>query len=137
MLGEKTSRDLIRTGESSARVSALFTDISSSSCSALDEAGIACEDRCIRIVRTLQRDGRNVCKINSVGVPVSTLKKIGITLINIHGQSDSQQLMQPQFHISFIDALASDSLLIKDYYTSYRKLFEIKGEIKKLTMDEG
>lgn len=137
VLGEKTSRDLIRTGESSARVSALFTDISSSSCSALDEAGIACEDRCIRIVRTLQRDGRNVCKINSVGVPVSTLKKIGITLINIHGQSDSQQLMQPQFHISFIDALASDSLLIKDYYTSYRKLFEIKGEIKKLTMDEG
>ncbi len=137
VLGEKTSRELIRTGECSARVSALFTDISPSSYNALDEAGITCADGCVRIVRTLQRDGRNVCKINSVGVPVSVLKKIGITLINIHGQSDSQQLMQTQFHISFIDALASDSALIEDYYSSYRRLFEIKSEIKKLTMDDG
>lgn len=137
VLGEKTSRELIRTGENSARVSAFFTDISPTTADALDEAGIACEDGSVRIVRTLHRDGRNVCKINSVSVPVSVLKKIGITLVNIHGQSDSQQLMQPKYHISFIDALASDSEYINDYYSSYRKLFEIKSEIKKLTMDEG
>ena len=137
VLGEKTSRELIRTGENSARVSAFFTDISPTTSDALDEAGISCEDGSVRIVRTLHRDGRNVCKINSVSVSVSTLKKIGITLINIHGQSDSQQLMQPKYHISFIDLLASDSELINDYHSSYRKLFEIKSEIKKLTMDEG
>ena len=137
VLGEKTSRELIRNGTDRAKVSALFTDISDLAVNALAEEGIEPDDGCVHIVRILNRESKNTCKINGVGVSASALKRIGMTLINIHGQSDSQQLMQPQLHCGFIDALAGDEKLIADYREYLDKLYEIRRKIKKLRMDEG
>lgn len=137
VLGEKTSRELIRTGESRATVSALFTDISPKTISILSDIGIENEDdNSLLISRTLTKDGRNTCKINGSNVTVSMLKKIGLSLINIHGQSDNQELMSPEVHYKFIDAVASNSSLYNDYIDKYNKYTQLKSEIEKLTIDD-
>ena len=137
VLGEKTSRELIRTGESKATVTAFFTDISEKSKAVLADIGIECEtDNTLHITRTLYKDGRNSCKINGNTVTVSMLKSIGISLINIHGQSDNQQLMAPELHYTFIDSVADNNALYNDYFENYTQLQSIKNQIDKLTLDD-
>ncbi len=137
ILGEKTSRELIRTGESKATVSAYFTDISSDIQNLLTEMGIPCEeDNSLLISRIMTKDGRNVCKVNGSNVTVSMLKSIGLCLINIHGQSDNQELMLSDQHYTFIDAVADNRCLLKTYQQSYVKLLEIKEKIHNLTLNE-
>ncbi|MCD7775724.1 MAG: AAA family ATPase, partial [Clostridiales bacterium] len=88
VLGEKTSRELIRTGESRASVSAFFIDISQTVKENLLSLGLPCEeDGSLLISRIIKKDGKNECRINGNPVTVSMLKKIGLCLINIHGQS--------------------------------------------------
>lgn len=137
VLGEKTSRELIRTGENKATVSAYFTDISDRTVAALNEFGIEPEpDGSLLITRAMTRDGRNNCRINGNSVTVSMLKYIGLSLINIHGQSDNQELMSPELHYTFIDAVADNASIYKDYRSSYNKLLEIKNIISGITVDE-
>lgn len=137
ILGEKTSRELIRTGESKATVSAFFTDISYRTQNLLSEMGLPYEeDNSLLISRVMTKDGRNNCKVNGTNVTVSMLKSIGLSLINIHGQSDNQELMSPELHYTFIDAVADNKDLLEDYQKSYNKLLEIKDKIRKLTVDE-
>lgn len=137
ILGEKTSRELIRTGESKATVSAYFTDISSRTRHLLDDLGLPCEeDNSLFISRVMTKDGRNNCKVNGTSVTVSILKSIGLSLINIHGQSDNQELMSPELHYTFIDAVADNKDLLEDYQKSYNNLLEIKDKIRKLTVNE-
>lgn len=137
ILGEKTSRELIRTGESKATVSAFFTDISHRTQNLLAEMGLPYEeDNSLLISRVMTKDGRNNCKVNGTNVTVSMLKSIGLSLINIHGQSDNQELMSSELHYTFIDAVADNKYLIEDYQTAYNELIEIKDKIRKLTVDE-
>lgn len=137
ILGEKTSRELIRTGESKATVSAFFTDISSRTQNLLSDMGLPCEeDNSLLICRAMTKDGRNNCKVNGSSVTVSMLKSIGLSLINIHGQSDNQELMSQELHYTFVDAVADNKTLLEDYQQSYNKLLEIKNKIQKLTVDE-
>lgn len=137
ILGEKTSRELIRTGETKATVSAYFTDISSRTKNLLCEMDLPCEnDDSLLISRVIMKDGKNNCKINGTAVTVSMLKSIGLSLINIHGQSDNQELMASERHYTFIDAVADNDDLYNDYFNSYSKLLEIKEKIRKLTVDE-
>lgn len=137
ILGEKTSRELIRTGENKATVSAYFTDVSERTQSMLAEMGIPTEpDNTLLISRAMTKDGRNNCRVNGASVTVSMLKSIGLSLINIHGQSDNQELMLPDLHFTFIDAVAGNSELLNDYLSSYNELQEIKENIRKLTVDD-
>ena len=137
ILGEKTSRELIRTGETKATVSAYFSDISQSTCDLLTDFGIPVEDdNTLFISRVMTKDGRNNCKINGMSVTVSMLKTIGLSLINIHGQADNQQLMLPEYHYTFVDAVADNNQLLEDYRKTYYKLIEVKDKIKKLTVNE-
>lgn len=137
VLGEKTSRDLIRTGESKASVNAFFTDISKKTRDILAEMDIPCEsDNSLLISRTMTKDGRNICKVNGCTVTVSMLKKIGFSLINIHGQSDNQELMDSERHYTFIDAVADNDCLLAEYKELYEKLQSIKSEINKITVDD-
>lgn len=137
ILGEKTSRELIRTGESKATVSAFFTDISQRTKSILADMGIESEEDCsLLISRTMTKDGRNVCKVNGTNVTVSMLKKIGLSLINIHGQSDNQELMSPELHYTFIDAVADNSELFGEYTQNYSEYLDIRSEINRLTVDD-
>lgn len=137
ILGEKTSRELIRTGESKATVSAYFSDISFRTKKLLEEMDLPCEaDNSLLISRVLMKDGKNNCKVNGMPVTVSMLKSIGLSLINIHGQADNQELMSAEHHYTFIDAIADNEELLNEYYASYCKLLEIKEKIRKLTVDE-
>ncbi len=137
VLGEKTSRELIRTGENKATVSAYFTDISDRTISLLEELGIPSEeDKTLLISRVMTKDGRNNCRVNGENVTVSMLKTIGFSLINIHGQSDNQELMRSDMHYSFVDAVADNKSLLDDYVESYNQLLAIKEKIRKLSVDD-
>ena len=137
ILGEKTSRELIRTGESKATVSAFFTDISDKTKAILEDAGVSCEeDDTLHISRVMTKDGRNNCRVNGTAVTVSILKSIGLSLINIHGQSDNQELMQPEVHYTFVDAVADNETLLNDYRASYSELLELRDKIRKLSVDD-
>lgn len=137
VLGEKTSRELIRTGESKATVSAFFTDVSDRVLQELETAGIEPEnDRTLSVSRIMTKDGRNNCRINGNTVTVSMLKKIGLSLINIHGQSDNQELMSSELHYTFIDAIADNNDLFDEYINAFNKLNEIKHSISEISIDE-
>lgn len=127
LLGERTSKELIRTGESNASVSGLFSKISDSVKDAALNIGIPSDDDEMMISRTINRDGKNLCRINGEPVTVGMLKLIGKELISIHGQHDNQVLLDPESHCSYIDAMADDMGLI----SHYRELFERYSNIKK------
>ena len=135
--GEKTYRELIRTGEKKASVAAVFDDISPAVREKLDELGIPAEiDDSLLLQRTLHRDGKNTCRINGTPVTVSMLKSIGSMLINIHGQRDSQSLLDPSKHIEYLDSFASTGKFLEEYRKSFLRLSEIKSELRSLRMDE-
>lgn len=136
ILGERTSRDIIRTGAQSAKVYAVFEDVNERVRNFLDENGIDCEDGVLIINRTLSREGKNVCRINGAPVTVSMLRKIGGELIDIHGQHDNQSLLSPEKHCGFVDSFAGNADLITDYREKYGRLCEIRSKLKKLTTDE-
>lgn len=135
--GEKTSRELIRTGEEAAYVSAFFDNISDEVREKLSENGIPCEDDgTLLLQRKLFRDGKNLCKVNGTTVTVSMLKNVGMSLINIHGQRDSQALLDSEKHLYFLDGFAGSKKLLEDYLDSFYELRRIKDEIKSLSLDE-
>ena len=136
ILGERTSRDIIRTGAQSAKVYAVFEDVNERVRNFLDENGIDCEDGVLIINRTLSREGKNVCRINGAPVTVSMLREIGGELIDIHGQHDNQSLLSPEKHCGFVDSFAGNADLITDYREKYGRLCEIRSKLKKLTTEE-
>lgn len=136
ILGERTSRDIIRTGAQSAKVYAVFEDVNAKVRNFLDENGIDCEDGVLIINRTLSREGKNVCRLNGAPVTVSMLREIGSELIDIHGQHDNQALLSPEKHCGFVDSFAGNAEIIADYREKYGRLCEVRSKLKKLTTDE-
>lgn len=136
ILGERTSREIIRTGAQNAKVYAVFEDVNDTVRGVLDENGIECEDGVLIINRTINRDGKNACRINGAPVTVSMLREIGRELIDIHGQHDSQSLLSPEKHCGFVDSFAGNAELRADYGEKYSSLCAIRSELKKLTTDE-
>lgn len=136
ILGERTSRDIIRTGAQSAKVYAVFEDVNENVRKFLDENGIDCEDGVLIINRTLSREGKNVCRLNGAPVTVSMLREIGSELIDIHGQHDNQALLSPEKHCGFVDSFAGNAEIIADYREKYGRLCEVRSKLKKLTTDE-
>ena len=136
VLGNRTSKELIRTGASSAFVSAEFTDLSEKALAVIDEAGFELEDGELLIQREISTTGKNKCRINGRPATVSTLKEIGVQVINIHGQHEGYELMSPELHISYIDKLAGLENEIEDYQEVYKKYKKLSAELKKATVDE-
>lgn len=136
ILGERTSRELVRNGADSAFVSALFTDVNETVKSKLSELGYdADEDNSLIISRKITSEGKSLCKINGRSATVSILKEIGKTLVNIHGQHDSQALLNPDLHYKFIDMLSGDNDLLSDYKSAFSELLSVRRKLKALTMD--
>ncbi len=135
VLGERTSRDLVRTGADSAQVTALFTDVSDSVLAFLHENGIACDGE-LYVVRRVTASGKSGCRINSVPVTAAVLRELGKRLVNIHGQHDSQQLLDPAMHIHFIDRLSAEQPLYDDYYQTFRDFMAVRKQLKVLTRND-
>ena len=133
--GERTSKDLIRTGAQSARVTAVFESVSKKISDMAEDMGAECDDEII-LSRTIKRDGKNICSVNGVPATVSTLKNIGSELINIHGQHDSQALLLPEKHCSFVDSFGSLENFCEEYAESYDAFCRADSDYKKLNMDE-
>ena len=137
VLGERTSKDLIRTGEKSAKVTAVFQNLDRDVLSALAELDLPTpEDNSLLIQRTINLDGRNVCKVNGNPVTVSMLKSLGKTLISIHGQHDSQNLLNPEYHYKYLDALGGLEPLHQEYLTEYNGYSTLYRQYKQLTRGE-
>ena len=136
VLGERTSKDIIRTGADCAKVYAVFEEISPKVCAILSEHGIDCEEDVLIVNRTINRDGKNVCRINGCPVTVGMLKSIGKELLDIHGQHDNQALLSAERHCDFIDGFARCDDLKQSYKDSYLQLCDIRKRISGLRTDE-
>ena len=138
ILGNRTSRDLIRSGAESAFVSADFQELSERSLAAFEEYGfIPEEDGSIQIQRELSLSGKGKCRINGRPATVSVLKSLGEYLIDIHGQHASYELMSPELHITYIDKLGGLEDKLDEYRQAYREYSRLKAEMEKSVEDEG
>ena len=137
VLGERTSRELIRAGCDTAEVSAVFGCFDDYTAGLLAEYGVTPdEDGNIVIRRRLSANGKGLIKLNDRPVTATELKEIGKSLINIHGQHDSQALLDPDSHINYIDALAENGELLSKYYAEFRELNKIRKELNSAETDE-
>lgn len=136
ILGQRVTKDIVRTGTDKAVISVLFTDIGDNVLQVLDELGISAEDGQLFLTREIRSDGGSVARVNSRAVNVSVLKAIGETLVTIHGQHDNQILMAPERHIEILDSYAESEALIEDYHSSFRELQSIAKKINKIKTEQ-
>lgn len=134
VLGERTSRELVRNGANEAQVTAVFDDINTSVREKLDEFGIEDDDTLV-LMRKISDKGKSYCRINGVPCTVSMLRQLGEQLVNIHGQHDSQALLNPDTHYRFLDMFADDKELVSEYSKNFKKLLEVRKKLKSLTSD--
>ncbi len=134
VLGERTTRELVRTGAGRAKVSAVFDGLQPQVLNWLFEQGF---DECdeLMLSREITQEGKSVCRINGNPVSVGVMKSLGSLILNIHGQHDSQALMHPESHAEFIDRFANLTMLC-EYENEYSRYCALKDELKKLSMDE-
>lgn len=136
ILGQRTSKEIVRTGAEKAVIVALFVNLSETTKNKLREIGISSDDDEISITREIFSDGGSVARINSRTATVSVLREIGETLINIHGQHDNQILLSPEKHIDIIDNFGDIHRFLIDYQTSFKLLQETARKINRLYLDE-
>lgn len=134
ILGERTYRDVIRTGAERAFVSAVFTGIPELPWFAENQVEYDADE--LLIQREIYPDGKNVCRVNGRPVTVSILKRLGAHLISIHGQHDSQQLFDEAMHLAYLDLFARDESLLAQYGKKFTRMQEIQQEIRRLSMNE-
>ena len=134
ILGERAYRDMIRTGTERASVRAVFTNVPEFPWFA--ENGVEYDPETV-ISREIHLDGKNICRVNGTLVNVTSLHKLGIQLINIHGQHDSAALFDEENHLAFLDAFADNGKLRASYGERYEAVAKLRREISTLTMDEG
>ena len=134
VLGQRTSRDLIRTGAEKAFVSAWFSGIEPSIC---EDLGLAPdEDGNLMLQREIFPDGKNVCRVGGRPVTVAVLKMLGNRLLNIHGQHDGQQLLDEEQHLLYLDRFGKTENAFNTYTEKYKRLTSIQRQIETLQMDE-
>ena len=133
ILGERAYRDMIRTGTTKASVRAVFNDVPELVWFA--ENGVEYDPETV-IQREIHLDGKNICRVNGSLVSVSILRKLGIQLINIHGQHDSASLFDEDNHLTFLDAFADNEAIRADYAEKYEAVAKLRREIDRISMDE-
>jgi DNA repair protein RecN (Recombination protein N) len=136
VLGERTPRDIIRTGEEKATVSAMFEDISPHAAKALGAMGFEDDDGAVLISREMTTAGKNTCRINGMPATLSMLREIAPLLIHIHGQRDAMQLLESRLHLDMVDGFAEIEREAGSYAEAYHKLKKLESERDSLTMDE-
>lgn len=136
ILGERTSKELVRAGSENAFVTAYFEDINSEVKQKLNEFDLPCEDDgTLMLSRKISAQGKSTCRINGSVCTVSMLKEVGNLLVNIHGQHDSQTLLNADYHYKFVDMYGSLDGVLDEYKQSFRQLLSVRKQLKALTMD--
>ena len=137
IMGESTSRELVRYGADNAYVSAYFDDICDSALNKLKEFDIELEeDNSLLISRKISANGKSLCKVNGKTVTVSMLKEICSYLVNVHGQHDSQALLNPDLQYNYIDMLLEDKSVLSDYKETFKKLISVRRKLKSFAKNE-
>ena len=132
VLGERASRELIRSGAAAAYVSAEFRHIGKVAADGLTALGLEPEDGSFILSRELRADGRGGCKINGRPTSASVLRDAGRLLINIHGQHDTQALLDPSRHMGYIDLLIPEPEVLIDYHDAYKRYAALLSEYENL-----
>lgn len=136
ILGERTSKELVRAGSENAFVTAYFEDINSEVKQKLNEFDLPCEDDgTIMLSRKISAQGKSTCRINGSVCTVSMLKEVGNLLVNIHGQHDSQTLLNADYHYKFVDMYGSLDGVLDEYKQSFKQLLSVRKQLKALTLD--
>jgi DNA repair protein RecN (Recombination protein N) len=136
-LGERTSKDIVRSGAAAAHVTALFTNISQELAKQVSELGFECDnDGSLLISRDIFADGRGTCRISGRPVTVSIIRDIGRMLVNIHGQHDNQALLSPEKHVFYLDRYAGLDAMLQEYSGHYSEMKRLAREIAKIETDE-
>lgn len=136
VMGQRTSRELIRGGAKKGFVSAVFSAPSPALRQELEALGIEAEDDSLFVQRQISADGKTVCRVNSRPVPVAALRRISPFLLNVHGQHDGQKLMDENCHIDFLDGYCGADALLSRYRPSYQKLLALRRQITALDQGE-
>ena len=136
VLGARTSRSIIRSGESRAVVSALFTELSPEVAQQVEEMGYTTEDGQLMIHREMDTRGSGSCRINGRPATTALLRQIASLLIDIHGQRDSQELLSTEKHMAFVDGFGELGKELAAYREVYKKLQEAREKLESLQMDE-
>ena len=134
ILGERAYRDMIRTGADKASVRAVFTQVPELPW--FTENGVEYDSETI-IQREIYLDGKNICRVNGSLVTVSILRKLGVQLINIHGQHDSASLFDESNHLRLLDDFAENQAQQATYRECYEQVMALRNEIQRMSMDEG
>lgn len=134
-LGERTDRELIRSGAESATVDVVF-EPSSEVVNQLKDLGIEMEEDLLYISRQITVDGKSRCRINGSLTPLGVLREIAPCLLTIHGQHDNQSILSAKSHLGFVDGYGDYQDLIADYREQYHKVEEIKEKLQKMVIDE-
>ena len=136
IIGQRTSRDLIRTGAKSARVSALFRDVPALAWFARE--GVAPDENGeLLLERVIQADGKNLCRVNGRPMLVTQLRELGCQLLNIHGQHDGQQLLDEDCHLEYLDSFGSTGGQREAFGQCYAQVQALREQMRALEMDEG
>ena len=137
VLGERTSRELIRAGCDTAEVSAVFGELDNATAAALSDIGVVPDDDGnIVIRRRLSAAGKGLIKLNDRPVTATELKEVGRHLVNIKGQHDNQALLDPERHLDYVDAVADDDPIKGKYYAEFREINKIRKELAAVQTDE-
>ena len=136
IMGQRISKDIIRTGEKTAFVSAVFDDINDTVKRKLTELGFSGEDDELILQRTLSAAGKSSCKINGKPATASMLRELSLNLINIHGQHESYELFSPETHINYIDSYAKSENLLNAYKEKYKEYKILYKKLNEANTDE-
>ena len=136
VLGERTSKELVRHGADNASVSAVFENVDSAVIQKAAELGLAFDDDdSLIITRRISAQGKSNCRVNGTPCTLTMVRELGSMLVNIHGQHDSQQLLNPDFHCSILDLTGDNSDYLSEYQSAFKKLVAIRKRLKVLTSD--
>ena len=138
LLGNKMGKDLIRSGEDKALVSALFIDMDGETRQHLGSLGITLDENGeLFLQRTLTLEGKSQIKVNGRSIPASIMKEAAGYLINIHGQHDNKSLLESKYHIDILDSFAENEALLTEFRDLYSKRNELLSNIKSVQISEG
>ena len=136
ILGNRTSKDLVRTGAAKAVIRAAFDDVPPAVLDSLEEAGYE-RSEALTLSREITAEGKSTCRINGMPATAAILRELCGGLININGQHDSVGLLNPARHEGILDAYAQNGAVYQEYYAVYRELIKVKKELDAIITDEG